>query len=122
MRRSWLAVGALTLMLMATSVHGDTAQNQLPNGAAKSGKGQASVPLAVGDAVPDFTLRDVEGKIHRLSDLRKQTKSGIVSLTFWCSFCHSCRHVEARLDQFAQDHKNQAVVAAIDASAGETAE
>ena len=78
-------------------------------------------PLAVGDPVPDFAVRDLQGKTHRLSDLRKQTKSGIVSLTFWCSFCHSCRHVEARLDRFARDHKDQAVVAAIDASAGETA-
>lgn len=87
----------------------------------EGGKTQLLVPLAVGDPVPDFTVRDLQGKTHRLSDLRKRTKSGIISLTFWCSFCHSCRHVEARLDGFARDHKNLAVVAAIDASAGETA-
>jgi thiol-disulfide isomerase/thioredoxin len=66
-------------------------------------------------------VRDIEGKSYRLSDLRKQTKSGVVSLTFWCSFCHSCRHVEERLDQFARAYKGQAVVAAVDASAGEEA-
>lgn len=92
-----------------------------PGGKAQSGTTQEPVPLAVGDPVPDFAVRDLQGKTRLLSDLRKQTQSGIVSLTFWCSFCHSCRPVEARLDRFARDHKDQAVVAAIDASAGETA-
>jgi peroxiredoxin len=101
--------------------HGGTNHSKLPSGKAKSGKTQEPVPLAVGDPVPDFAVRDLQGKIHRLSDLRKQTKSGIVSLTFWCSFCLSCRRVETRLDRFAREHKDQAVVAAIDASAGETA-
>lgn len=101
--------------------HGGANHNPPPGARAKSGKTQEVVPLAIGDPVPDFEVRDLEGKTHRLSDLRKQTQSGIVSLTFWCSFCHSCRHVETRLDRFAQDHKGQAVVAAIDASAGETA-
>ncbi len=91
---------------------------------AKPKSNQAKDPsaLAVGDRVPDFTVRDLQGKTHRLRDLRKQSKSGVVCLTFWCSFCHSCRHVEARLDGFARDHQDQAVVAAIDSSAGETAE
>lgn len=101
--------------------HGGTDHSKPPSGKAKSGKTQEPVPLAVGDPVPDFVVRDLQGKTHRLSDLRKQTRSGIVSLTFWCSFCHSCRPVETRLDRFARDHKDQAVVAAIDASAGETA-
>jgi peroxiredoxin len=87
-------------------------------GKTTSGNRQA---LAVGDTVPDFEVRDLQGKTHRLSDLRKKTESGIVSLTFWCSFCHSCRDVEASMDRFARDNKGKAVVAAIDASAGETA-
>ena len=87
------------------------------HGARPSGKPK----LAIGDRVPDFTVRDTQGKTLRLSELRKQTKSGIISVTFWCTFCHSCRDVEVRLDQFARDNKGQAVVAAIDASAGETA-
>jgi peroxiredoxin len=119
MRRSWLAVAALALM--AAVVHGDTKHSQSSSGGAESSKRQGGLPLAIGDPVPDFTVRDLEGKTYRLSDLRKQTKSGVVSLTFWCSFCHSCRHVEERLDQFAGEQKGRAMVAAIDASAGETA-
>lgn len=63
---------------------------------------------------------DLNGKRWKLSDLQKQTKSGVVSLTFWCSFCHSCRGVEGRLDQFAGAQKDRATVLAVDASAGET--
>jgi peroxiredoxin len=90
------------------------------SGGVKSGSTQEPARLAVGARVPDFEVRDLQGRTLRLSDLRKRTKSGIVSLTFWCSFCHSCRDVEKRLDRFAQDYKDQAVVAALDASAGET--
>ena len=89
--------------------------------APNSNSGTRPVPLSMGEKGPDFTMKDLQGTTQRLSDLRKQSKTGIVSLTFWCTFCHSCRDMEARLDGFAQDHNNQAVVAAIDASAGETA-
>jgi peroxiredoxin len=89
-------------------------------GKGKQGDKPETVPLTIGDKVPDFEVRDLQGKTYRLSDLQKQTKSGIVSLTFWCSFCHSCREVEARMDRFAKEHKGQAVIAALDASAGET--
>ena len=52
--------------------------------------------VAVGDKVPDFTVTDVAGKAWTLSDLQKRTASGVVSLTFWCTFCHSCRMMDAR--------------------------
>jgi peroxiredoxin len=79
-------------------------------------------PVAVGEKVPDFVVQDLRGKTRKLSELQKESPSGLVSLTFWCSFCHSCRHMEARLDQMAKSMHGKAVVAAVDASAGETAE
>ena len=100
------------------SAHG--AGNHSPHGAPTVAGARKSAALSIGDKVPDFTMKDAQGKAYRLSDLRKQTKSGIVSLTFWCTFCHSCRDVEARLDRLAREHKGNAVVAAIDSSAGET--
>jgi thiol-disulfide isomerase/thioredoxin len=81
--------------------------------------------IAVGDKVPDYTVSDLEGKAWKLSDLHR--KAGLknrtaVVLTFWCSFCHSCRHVEGHLDRLAKDYDGKAAVFALDASAGETAE
>lgn len=78
--------------------------------------------VAVGEKVPEFSVTDVRGKIWKLSDLRKSAESGVVSLTFWCTFCHSCRHMEGRLDQLARTYKRKAAIVALDASAGETAE
>jgi thiol-disulfide isomerase/thioredoxin len=60
-----------------------------------------------------------------LSELQKdakRTRKGVVVLSFWCSFCGSCRRVEERLDKLARDHQGEAAVLALDASAGETAE
>ena len=84
--------------------------------------GQKPTTLAVGDRVPDFSVTDLAGKTRKLSDLQKDAKSGIVMLTYWCSFCHSCRHVEATLDRVSKSYKGQAAVLALDSSAGETAE
>jgi thiol-disulfide isomerase/thioredoxin len=118
---SRLCLAATALTLMAASVLADVSHHPSSSGKGKDGQRQGPMLLAVGDRVPDIAVRDLQGKRYRLSDLRKQTKSGIVSLTFWCSFCHSCRHVEERLDRLSRDYQGQAVIAAIDASAGETA-
>ena len=50
----------------------------------------------VGDKVPDFAVRTLDGKSVKLSDLqsdKKRTKNGVVVLSFWCSTCVSCRGV-----------------------------
>jgi RNA polymerase sigma factor (sigma-70 family) len=89
------------------------------------GAGAAPVPVAVGARVPDFALRDLEGKALTLSDLEKdarRTKKGALVLCFWCSTCSSCRRVEQHLDQLAKDYQGQALVLALDANAGETPE
>src|SRR5262249_14865167 len=81
--------------------------------------------IAVGDKVPDFSVRTLDGKTVKLSELRKdrkRTRKGVIVLTFWCSTCQSCRRVEQHLDKLARDYKGQAAVIALDANAGETAE
>ena len=80
--------------------------------------------LAIGEVVPDFEVT-LDGKVWRLSELRANkelTADGTLALTFWCSFCHSCRDVEMDLDKLASELKGKAGVIAIDASVGETAE
>lgn len=48
----------------------------------KEGSGPANQPLAA-----DFTLRDLEGKLHKLSDYRCK----VVFLNFWATWCPPCR-------------------------------
>jgi peroxiredoxin len=81
--------------------------------------------VTVGEKVPDFEVRTLDGKTVKLSELQKdqrRTKQGVVVLSFWCSTCSSCRRVEHHLDKLAKDYKGQAAVIALDANAGESAE
>jgi len=80
--------------------------------------------VTVGDKVPDFPVRTLDGRAVKLSELRKdrqRTKKGVVVLSFWCSTCSSCRGVEPHLGKLAKDYDGQAAVIALDANAGETA-
>jgi cytochrome c biogenesis protein CcmG/thiol:disulfide interchange protein DsbE len=81
--------------------------------------------VKVGDKVPDFVVRTLDGKSVRLSELQKdprRTKSGIVVLSFWCSTCHSCRDVEHLLAKLYKEYEGQAAVFAVGANADETGE
>lgn len=85
---------------------------------------KTKVKIAVGEKVPDFEMT-LNGKVVKLSDLQKDaevTPDGTLVLTFWCSFCHSCRHIEADLDKLAKQNQGKAGVIALDASFGETAD
>lgn len=86
--------------------------------------GHESNHIAVGDKVPDFEVT-IAGETAKLSDLQKNmsiTEDGTLVLTFWCSFCHSCRDVEHDLNELAEQYKGKAGVIALNASAGETAD
>ena len=77
-----------------------------------------------GDKVPEFVVT-IAGKKRTLSELRQDaalSEDGTLVLTFWCSFCHSCRDIEQRLDKLAKRYSGRVGVIALDASAGETTE
>lgn len=69
----------------------------------------------------DFEVADLSGKVWKLSELQKKTPSGVVCLTFWCTFCHSCRQMDGRFQTLAADYKDKATVIGIDASAADDA-
>ena len=119
--------------------HAHTGHSSKPHGEANHAKtthehsghghgGHAAVKrtsgLKIGEVVPDFEV-SLDGKAYKLSELQANkdlTADGTLALTFWCSFCHSCRDVEADLDKLATELKGKAGVVAIDASVGETQE
>lgn len=82
---------------------------------------QEAKPLKIGDKVPSFTVTDLAGKSWSLAELQKRTESGVVSLTFWCTFCHSCRMMDAQFQKLSGDYKDKAAVLGLDANAADTA-
>ncbi|MDA1016929.1 MAG: TlpA disulfide reductase family protein [Planctomycetota bacterium] len=109
----------------ATASHKTPAQGHRQQDAHHHGETKnAASKIAIGEKVPDFSVT-LDGKARKLSEFQKDTTltaDGTLVLTFWCSFCHSCRHVEADLDKLAKKHRGKAGVIAIDASFGETLE
>ncbi len=92
-----------------------------------TGVAHAEQPVStvkIGEKVTDFSVKALDGTTWKLSDLRdveQLSDDGVTVLTFWCSFCHSCRHVEGPLDKLAKKYKGKVLVMAVDSSVGETA-
>ena len=61
--------------------------------------------LGVGDEAPDFTLVDLNGKEHRLSDYKGQG----VFLNFWGTWCKPCAKEMPAMDRQYEVYKDQGV-------------
>ena len=79
-------------------------------------------PHHLGDKVPDFEVSTLRGKKTSLKSIQadpKTNSSGVTVLTFWCSFCGSCRQVDQPLSELAEKYEGKVAVYALDSSAGE---
>ena len=54
----------------------------------------------------DYQLRDLDGKLHRVSDHAGEW----IVINFWASWCAPCLHEMPELERFYQAHKTKAVV------------
>ncbi len=109
------------LLCAALAVSGMPVSHGSPSGGSTS----PDTAITVGDRVPDFTLYDLHGSPVKLSQLQKdveRNETGVVALSFWCSFCVSCRKVEHSLDRLAKDYEGRAAIVALGADVRETAE
>ena len=61
--------------------------------------------LKVGDAAPDFTLVDLEGEQHQLSEYKGQG----VFLNFWGTWCKPCAKEMPAMDRQYEVYKEQGV-------------
>lgn len=67
-------------------------------------RGQYSAP-ALGESVPNFTLRDETGKVVALSQFRGQ----IVVLNFWATWCPPCIDEMPSLNEFAERYQGKGI-------------
>ena len=83
-----------------------------------AGPAAPAVPVNVGDAAPDFTLPDLNGKDVSLSDHRGK----VVLLNFWGTFCLPCRTEMPALNSVYRELKDRGfVVLAVSIDRTETA-
>lgn len=67
---------------------------------------QGSGPLAIGDRAYDFTLNDLDGNSHKLSDRRGQP----VIINFWATWCAPCRVEMPELQAAFQKYQEEGLV------------
>lgn len=71
----------------------------------------------VGQRAPDFELPDLEGDLHRLSDLRGQR----ILLNFWATWCPPCRAEMPAIQEFTDANGEKVVVIGINAQETQSA-
>jgi cytochrome c biogenesis protein CcmG, thiol:disulfide interchange protein DsbE len=90
-RSAGLAALALALGLAAAA----------PAGAVLEGS-----KLKKGQAAPDFTLQDIEGKTWKLSDLKGKK---VVMIDFWATWCNICKREMPILQKVYQEYQGKGV-------------
>lgn len=65
--------------------------------------GDAATPAPTGGGAADFTLKDVHGKSHSLSD---HLGSKVILVSFWATWCEPCKKEMVQLEELYADHKD----------------
>jgi peroxiredoxin len=62
--------------------------------------------LKKGQPAPDFTLKDIDGKTWKLSDLKGKK---IVMIDFWATWCNICKREMPVLERVYKEYKGKGV-------------
>ncbi len=73
--------------------------------ASEQGESQSAASKLEGQAAPDFTLADLQGKEQKLSAM----KGNVVVLDFWATWCPPCRESMPHLNAIYNDLKDKGV-------------
>ena len=74
--------------------------------ASPAAAGMEGLKIPIGDPAPDFTLKDLEGKEHKLSDLKGKK---VVMLDFWATWCNICKREMPVLESVYKEYQPQGV-------------
>jgi peroxiredoxin len=92
--RTRIAIAAGCLALCAASC----------GGAPPAGDGTIAAVPAAGGSVSDFTLNDVDGQAHSLSDYLGKN---VILISFWATWCEPCKKEMDQLQTLYEAHKDQ---------------
>src|SRR5512139_2468506 len=62
--------------------------------------------LKKGQPAPDFTLKDLDGKVVKLSDFRGKK---VVLLDFWATWCNICKREMPVLERVYKEYRDRGV-------------
>ena len=69
----------------------------------QAGERQTLTPIKDKPLAPDFSLKDVDGNIHRLSD----QKGKLVMVNFWATWCPPCREEMPSMQRLWENFKGK---------------
>ncbi len=69
-------------------------------------KKEEYILLKIGGPAPDFSLKDMSGKLVRLSEL----KGKVVLIEFWATWCPPCKMAVPELNELQAEHANSNLV------------
>jgi len=74
--------------------------------AAPAGASLEGSKLKKGQQAPDFTLKDLDGKVWKFSDLKGKK---IVMIDFWATWCNICKREMPILQKVYQEYQSRGV-------------
>ena len=76
------------------------------SGAGRDGSGETLTALPDKPPAPEFTLPDIDGRTHRLSDYRGK----VVVVNFWATWCPPCREEMPAMQRAWEQVRNDDIV------------
>lgn len=106
-----LALLALTWLVLLTLAACTSSRNFSPGVATTaSGSVRSDIGSRPGNIAPDFTLKDLDGKIIKMSDFRGKP----VVVNFWATWCLPCKEEMPAIEKAYQKYKGEVVFIGVD--------